>query len=150
MRFPDEYLFSKEHTWAFVTKDTATIGITEFAAEELNDILAADLPQVGDEIDQGESFGTLESSKTVSDIYAPVSGEIIEVNELVINAPSLINEFPYDDGWLLKVQLTDKEELTEDEEHTSLFDSIKYEGYINEESADADGDDFDDDDDDDY
>ncbi len=143
MTFPEEYLFSSEHTWAFVEEGIATIGITQYAAEELNDILAVDLPGVGDTVELGDSFGTLESSKTVSDIISPLSGEIIEVNAAALEDPGIVNEYSYDDGWLIKVKMTEPEDLT------ALLNSLKYEAYLNEESeAVDDDDDFEDDDED--
>lgn len=137
MHYPEELLFSEEHLWVLVKGDTATIGISEYASEELDGILAVDLPQVGDTIDQGEPIGTLESSKTVSDLYAPISGEVIEVNSDVLEDPAIINEYPYDDGWLIKIKITDEEELS------SLMTNIKYDEYIEEE---AEVDDYDDED----
>ena len=138
MHYPEELLFSEEHLWVLVKGDTATIGISEYASEELDGILAVDLPQVGDTIDQGEPIGTLESSKTVSDLYAPISGEVIEVNSDVLEDPAIINECPYDDGWLIKIKIIDEEELS------SLMTNIKYDEYIEEESDDLD--DYDDED----
>jgi glycine cleavage system H protein len=143
MRYPEEFKYSEQHTWVYIKDGVATIGITEYAAEELNNILAVDLPSEGDMIDQGESFGTLESSKTVSDIYAPISGEVIDVNTDALDDPAIISEYPHDDGWLLKISPTD-----EDNELESLLSNAKYEAFIDEESEgyDDDFDDFDDED----
>jgi glycine cleavage system H protein len=138
MEHPDELLYSEEHTWVSIKDDIATIGITLYAAEELDNILAVDMPQVGDIIDQGESFGTLESSKVVSDIFAPISGEVVEVNNDSVDDPAMINEYPYDDGWLIKVKPSDENE------QAALLSAIKYEIYVKEEKQDDDDDDDDD------
>jgi glycine cleavage system H protein len=90
---------------------TATIGITDFAQSELGDIVFVELPQEGDKLVQMESFGTIEAVKTVSDLYAPVTGEVTAVNQQLVEAPTMINDSPYDDGWLVKVRLSDPAEL---------------------------------------
>jgi len=109
---PPQLRYTQEHEWVSLEEDgTATIGITDFAQSELGDIVYVELPQEGDELTQMESFGTIEAVKTVSDLYAPVSGEILAVNQQLVDAPTLINESPYDDGWLVKVKLSDPGEL---------------------------------------
>ena len=105
-------LFAKSHEWVLDNEDgTVTIGISEQAQSLLGDIVFVDLPEVGDEIEAGESFSLVESVKAASDIYAPITGEIIEINEELEDSPELINEQPYDAGWIAKVKLSDASEL---------------------------------------
>jgi glycine cleavage system H protein len=111
MDFPEGLKYSKEHEWVLVEDDVATIGITEFAQDELGDIVYVELPQVGEKISKDDPFGSVESVKAVSDIFAPISGSVVEVNDTLPNSPEIINEDPYEDGWLIKVQMTDKDEL---------------------------------------
>ncbi len=138
MEFPNGLKFSEEHLWVSVSGTIATIGITKYAAEKLGNVLFVDLPHEDESIDQSESFGTLESSKTVSDLFAPVSGKVAEVNPDLGSDPEIINEFPYDDGWLMKVELTEEDELD------TLLDAAAYLHHIKEEH-DHDHDDDDDD-----
>ncbi|MDV3677103.1 MAG: glycine cleavage system protein GcvH [Flavobacteriaceae bacterium] len=111
MEFPNDLKYSKEHTWISVQGNTGTIGITEFAQSELGEIVYADLPNVGYSFQQDEVFGSVEAVKTVSDLFMPVSGKIIETNELLLKAPTLINDNPYKDGWLIKIEIKDITEL---------------------------------------
>ena len=111
MDFPDELKYSKEHLWVRVEGDKAIIGISDYAQSELGDIKAVELPVVGDELEQDDSFGTLEARKTVADLYAPISGAVLEVNEELEQSPELINDDPYDSGWIVVVELADSEEL---------------------------------------
>jgi len=111
MEFPNDLKYSKEHTWISVQGNTGTIGITEFAQSELGEIVYADLPNVGYSFQQDEVFGSVEAVKTVSDLFMPVSGKIIETNELLLKAPTLINDNPYKDGWLIKIEIQDVAEL---------------------------------------
>ena len=109
---PRQLKYTQEHEWVSLEEDgTATIGITDFAQSELGDIVFVELPQEGDNLVQMESFGTIEAVKTVSDLYSPVTGEVMAVNQQLQDAPTLINESPYDDGWLVRVRLTDPSEL---------------------------------------
>ncbi|GAX89710.1 glycine cleavage system protein GcvH [Effusibacillus lacus] len=108
---PAELKYSKEHEWVRVEGNKAYIGITDFAQSELGDIVFVELPEVGDEIAQNSTFGTVESVKTVSDLYAPVSGTILEVNETLADSPEKVNESPYGDGWMLVVEMKDPGEL---------------------------------------
>ncbi|UMP07573.1 glycine cleavage system protein GcvH [Amycolatopsis sp. EV170708-02-1] len=98
--------YTKEHEWLNVADGVATVGITAFAAESLGDIVFVQLPSVGDTVTAGEVFGEVESTKSVSELYAPVDGEVVEVNEATTDTPELINSDPYAEGWLLKVRLT--------------------------------------------
>jgi glycine cleavage system H protein len=108
---PDDLRYSKEHEWVRVDGTRATIGITSFAADELGDIVFVELPEVGTALKQFATFGVVESVKAVSDLYAPVSGEVAEVNEALRGAPELLNSDPFGEGWILKVELADQAEL---------------------------------------
>ncbi|MGK4595553.1 glycine cleavage system protein GcvH [Amycolatopsis sp. w19] len=106
MSIPQDLKYTKEHEWLNVADSVATVGITAFAAESLGDIVFVQLPSVGDTVTAGEVFGEVESTKSVSELYAPVDGEVVEVNEATTDTPELINSDPYAEGWLLKVRLT--------------------------------------------
>ncbi|CBG69850.1 MULTISPECIES: glycine cleavage system protein GcvH [Streptomyces] len=106
MSNPQQLRYSKEHEWLSVAEDgVSTVGITEFAANALGDVVYAQLPDVGSTVEAGETCGELESTKSVSDLYSPVSGEITEINEDVVNDPSLVNTAPFEGGWLFKVRV---------------------------------------------
>ncbi|WP_409490153.1 glycine cleavage system protein GcvH [Amycolatopsis sp. cmx-11-12] len=106
MSIPQELKYTKEHEWLNVVDGVATVGITAFAAESLGDIVFVQLPSVGDTVTAGEVFGEVESTKSVSELYAPVDGEVVEVNGATTDTPELINSDPYAEGWLLKVRLS--------------------------------------------
>ena len=103
---PDDRKYSKEHEWARVDGNVATVGITKFAAESLGDVVFVDLPEVGSTIEQFNKFGEIESVKAVSDLFSPVSGTITERNDSAIDDPETVNKSPYDEGWLLKIELS--------------------------------------------
>lgn len=109
--FPDDLRYSKEHEWVRADGAQATIGITGFAADELGDIVFVELPEPGAQIRQFGTFGVIESVKAVSDLYAPISGEVVEVNEALRDRPELVNSDPYGEGWIAKVTLSDTAEL---------------------------------------
>ena len=111
MSYPDDLRYSKEHEWVRADESTATIGITSFAADELGDVVFVELPEVGSAMTQFSPFGVVESVKAVSDLFAPVSGEVIEVNEALRDAPELLNSDPFGEGWIVKVNLTDAAQL---------------------------------------
>ncbi len=111
MDFPEELKYSKEHVWVRVEGNSAVIGITDFAQEELGAISGVELPDDGDEIEQDDSIGSIEARKTVADIYAPFSGVVLNVNQEVLDTPTLLNDDPYDGGWLVEVELHDSDEL---------------------------------------
>lgn len=111
MEFPGDLKYSKEHEWVRLEGDVAVIGITEFAQDELGDIVYVEQPGVGDTVKQNEQFGVVESVKTVSDLYSPVSGEVVEVNDDVTSSPENINKDPYGTGWIIKVKTSDTAEL---------------------------------------
>lgn len=111
MDLPEELVYSKEHLWIRVEGVKAVVGISDYAQEELGTISALELPAVGDELEQDDSFGTIEARKTVSELYAPVSGLVVEVNTEVVDSPEIVNDDPYDGGWLLVIEMSDPEEL---------------------------------------
>lgn len=128
--YSDDFLYTKEHEWIRVENGDVTIGITHHAQQELGDIVFVELPQIGANFSAGDTLGTVESVKAVSDVYAPVGGEVIEVNEALNNKPELINEDPHGDGWIAKLHLSDKGELE------GLLSADDYEAYIAEEKKD--------------
>jgi glycine cleavage system H protein len=111
MAYPDDLRYSKEHEWVRTDEAHATIGITSFAADELGDIVFVELPEVGSALSQFGTFGVVESVKAVSDLYAPISGTVVEVNEALRDAPELLNNDPFGDGWIARVELADPDEL---------------------------------------
>ncbi|GAA0954003.1 glycine cleavage system protein GcvH [Nonomuraea longicatena] len=120
---PDELSYTKEHEWVAGLDDglTLTVGITAFAADALGDVVFVQLPEVGVNVEEGESIGEVESTKSVSEIYAPVGGEVIEVNRAVVDDPSLCNSDPYGDGWMFRIRLEgDPENLLTAEEYAAL------------------------------
>ncbi|WP_166241300.1 glycine cleavage system protein GcvH [Paenibacillus turpanensis] len=111
MNVPAELKYTEEHEWAKVEGNTVTIGITEFAQNELGDIVFVELPQLGDTLQVGEPFGSVESVKTVSELYSPVSGKVIKINEGLSGSPEKVNEAPYGEGWMIQVELSDPSEV---------------------------------------
>jgi glycine cleavage system H protein len=126
--YPDNFRYTKEHEWVSVEGDTATVGITDHAQAELGDIVYVDLPRVGATMAQGKTLGSVESVKAVSDIYSPVSGEVIEVNELLATKPERLNEAPHGDAWLVKIRLSAPDEIK------SLMSAADYQSYLGEHS----------------
>ena len=126
MSLPQDLKYSKDHEWIKLEGNTATIGITDFAQSELGDIVFVELPEEGDDLSQGDSFGSVESVKTVSDLVAPVSGSIVSVNEELEDSPELVNEDPYEGAWMMKVELSDESELE------GLLDAAGYQAEIEE------------------
>ncbi len=111
MKIPENLKYTKDHEWVLVEDDTATVGITDYAQDELGDIVYLEMPDVGEHFSQGDAIGTIEAVKTVADIYTPVSGEIVQVNEALQDAAEMVNKDPYGEGWMVKVQMTDSAEL---------------------------------------
>ncbi len=109
MEFPEELLYTKEHEWARVSSDKKilTIGVTEYAQDKLGDIVHVDLPREGTEVQAEEPFGSLESVKAVSDLFSPVAGKIVEVNDALVDSPEIINEDTYGEGWMIRVEISD-------------------------------------------
>jgi len=122
----DNLFFSESHEWVKVEEDEAYIGISDYAQKELGDIVFVELPEVGDTVTAGESFGTIEAVKAVEDLNSPVSGEIIEVNNELEDHPELINQSPLEDGWIIKIKLSDASELEE------LMDEETYNKMVEE------------------
>jgi glycine cleavage system H protein len=122
MSNPQQLRYSKEHEWLSVAEDgVSTVGITEFAANALGDVVYAQLPDVGSTVTAGESCGELESTKSVSDLYSPVGGEVTEINEDVVNDPSLVNSAPFEGGWLFKVRVSEEPgDLLSADEYTAF------------------------------
>ena len=114
--------FSKDHEWRRVEGDVATVGITDHAQDELGDVVFIELPDEGATFDAGESFGTVESVKAVSDLYTPVGGEVVEVNSTLEDAPENINEDPYGEGWIVKLRTTDEADLLSPEEYEKVVE----------------------------
>ena len=113
MAVPSELKYSKEHEWIKVEGNTVTIGITEYAQSELCDIVFVELPEVDDDIQEGDTFGSVESVKTVSELYAPVTGKVVEANEELEDSPEFVNESPYEKAWMVKVEVSDLDQLNE-------------------------------------
>ncbi|MCS7228448.1 MAG: glycine cleavage system protein GcvH [Candidatus Kryptonium sp.] len=112
MQFPENLKYTKEHEWIRIEDDSiGVVGITDYAQSELGDIVYVDLPAIGKTVKQLESFGTIEAVKAVSDLFSPISGEIIEVNEKLKDSPDLINKDPYGEGWIIKIKIKDLSEL---------------------------------------
>ena len=126
MGYPDDLKYSDEHEWVRVEGSIGTIGITAYAAEQIGDIVFVELPAVGDTISATESFGVIESVKAVSELFAPVSGTVTEVNEVLADAPESVADDPHGDGWLIKVEMTDPSDLR------SLKDAADYEQMVDD------------------
>ena len=124
MDFPEELKYSKEHIWVRVEGHKAVIGITDYAQQELGIVTAAELPGVGDELEQDDSFGSVEARKTLAELYAPISGPVLEVNKELEEAPELLNDDPYDGGWLAVIEISDADELN------SLMSAEDYMDYV--------------------
>lgn len=127
MEFPEDLKYSKEHEWVLVEGNVATVGITDYAQDQLGDIVFVELPAVSDKVSKEDAFGVVESVKAVSDIYAPVSGKVLEVNDDLPENPEMLNEDPYGDGWIIKIEMSDPEELQD------LMTATEYEEYVAEE-----------------
>jgi len=119
---PEELQYTRSHEWVRTEGDTATIGITDHAQEELGDVVFVELPEEGDAIGAGDSFGTVESVKAVSDLYTPVGGEVVEVNSSLEDAPEKINDDPYGEGWIVKLSSTEEADLLSPEEYEKVVE----------------------------
>jgi glycine cleavage system H protein len=131
MAYPANYRYTKEHEWVNVSGDVATIGITDYAQHELGDVVFVELPKPGTSVTAGKSLGNVESVKAVSEIYAPVSGEVVEANAALHDTPEKINSDPHGEAWLVKVRLSNSDELK------ALMDAPAYEAYVEEKSKEA-------------
>jgi glycine cleavage system H protein len=129
--YPTNYRYTKDHEWIKVEGGTATIGITDYAQHELGDVVFVELPKPGAKFEAGQSFGTVESVKAVSEIYAPASGEVLEVNPTLANSPEQINSDPHNAAWMVKVKLANPKDVD------ALMDAAAYEAYIAEKQKEA-------------
>ena len=125
MQFPENLKYTKEHEWVRVEGDVVYIGITDYAQDQLGDIVFIDIPTLDEELEAGEIFGTIEVVKTVSDLFIPISGTVIEVNETLEDQPELVNEDPYGEGWIIKVEPSNQEDFD------SLLSAAEYKEIIN-------------------
>jgi glycine cleavage system H protein len=124
---PEDLLFSKDHEWLRIAGETGTVGISDHAQKELGEVVYVELPKVGAKFSAGETFGSIESVKAVSELFLPVSGEVIEINEDLGSGPEKVNEDPYGAGWIIRLRLSDPDEATE------LMSAEKYDEYTKEE-----------------
>jgi len=122
--YSTDYVYSKEHEWVSVEDETCVLGVTEFAQKELGEIVFVEMPEVGDSFEAHEEIGTVESVKAVAEIYTPVSGEVIEVNEALMDEPELVNDDPHSGGWMVKIRMSDPTELDD------LMDAEAYQEFI--------------------
>ena len=126
MNTPEELKYTTEHEWVKLEGDIATFGITDYAQEQLGDIVFVELPEEGVTVEKGDTFGVVESTKSVSDLYVPLSGVVLESNDPLLDSPEILNEDPYGEGWMIRVKISDKKELEE------LLDSKAYVKQIEE------------------
>lgn len=129
--YPEDLRYSSEHEWVRVEGNKARIGVTDYAQGELGDVVFVDLPSVGDTITVGQAFAVIESVKSVSDVYAPVSGTVVAVNDRLSDSPELINQSPYEDGWIVEVELSDPSEVN------SLMTAAEYRASVEDEQAEG-------------
>ena len=127
--YPDDLRYTREHEWVRIEGNVAQIGITKFAVEQLGDVTMVEFPEEGDAVAKDEVFGTVESVKAVSDLYAPISGKVVRTNTPIADTPEYINEDPYSEGWLVEIEIADPSELD------GLMDSAAYEAFIAEEEG---------------
>ena len=127
--YPEDLHYTKQHEWVRLSDGAGVVGITDYAQKELGDIVYVDLPRVGAALQQGKVMGSVESVKAVSDIYAPVSGEVIEINDALSTAPEKLNESPHGDGWLVKIRLSAPDEIS------GLLSAGDYQKYVAEEET---------------
>ena len=124
MNFPEELKYTEDHEWVLVENDIITVGITDFAQDQLGDVVFVELPEVGDTLEAGKTLGVVESVKAVSDVYSPANGEVVEVNEALPDEPEALNNSPYADGWMIKLKLSDSTDLD------SLMDVSAYQEFV--------------------
>ncbi len=127
MNFPDALKYTKEHEWARKKGTRVVVGITDFAQDQLGDVVYIELPDVGDAVKKGESFGVVESTKAVSELFSPVTGKVVEVNDPLADAPETINEDPYEEGWMIVVEPSDPKDLD------ALMDAKAYRTFVEEQ-----------------
>jgi glycine cleavage system H protein len=127
MNFPDDLRYTREHEWARKKGKNVAVGITEFAQDQLGDVVYLELPDVGDEVKKGDSFGVVESTKAVSELFSPVTGKVVEVNDPLKDAPETVNEDPYEEGWMVVIEPADASELD------ALMDAKAYQAFLEEQ-----------------
>jgi glycine cleavage system H protein len=132
MEFPEDLKYTQEHEWVRVEGGAVRVGISDFAQDALGDVVYVEIPEVGTEVTAGEPFGEVESTKSVSSVYAPVSGRVVERNGALDDAPELVNQHPYGDGWMILIELKDPSELE------SLLDAAGYQRFTEQESGTGD------------
>ena len=130
MELPKELKYTREHEWLAIEDGVATIGITDHAQEQLGEVVFVELPAVGDKVERSDPFGVVESTKAVSDVYAPISGEVLEINDDLPDSPEIVNEDPYGDGWMVKISIADETDLDE------LMSDGEYREYVEESQED--------------
>jgi glycine cleavage system H protein len=128
-QFPEDLLYTEDHEWARIEGKVATVGITQFAVDKLGDVIQVDLPREEETLKQRDVFGSVESVKAVSDLFAPLSGKVLKVNSPLSDSPEYVNEEPYDGGWMIQL------ELTQPEETKKLMDAKAYEAFVNEQET---------------
>ncbi len=126
--YPADYRYTKEHEWVKIDGDMAVIGITHHAQDQLGDVVFVELPAAGAKVHASQSFGTVESVKAVSDVYAPLSGEVAEINEVLVDAPESLNDDPHGKGWMIKIKMSDKTEID------ALMTAADYTAYVSAET----------------
>ncbi len=126
---PEDLSYTKDHEWVRVKENLATVGITDHAQNQLGDVVYVELPKVGDKFESSEPFGSVESVKAVSEVYLPLAGSVVEVNESLNDAPEQVNEDPYGEGWMIRIKMDNPSQVD------ALLTAIEYEDYIKEESA---------------
>ena len=124
MTFPENIKYTKEHEWVRIEGTTGIVGITDYAQGELGDVVFVELPAKGKQVKQGETFGSIEAVKAVSDLFAPVSGEVIEINPALQKTPEIVNKEPYTGGWMVKIKMTNQSEVA------NLLDAKKYREFV--------------------
>lgn len=129
MTIPEDSRYAKSHEYVHVEGGVGTIGITDYAQKELGDVVFVELPQVGSELEAGDELGSIESVKAVSELFSPVSGQVVEINEALAEKPELVNTDPYGDGWMIKIRLSDATEVDE------LMNAEEYEEYVEREAG---------------
>jgi glycine cleavage system H protein len=127
--YPDDLLYTEDHEWARVEDKLVTIGVTQFAVEQLGDVTQVELPREGETVKQRDVFGSVESVKAVSDLFAPVSGKVVKVNSPLVDSPEYVSEDPYENGWMIQIEMSNAEELGK------LMSSQAYEAFLKEEEA---------------
>lgn len=122
--YPRDYLYSREHEWLRVEDDLCVLGITEFAQQELGEVVFVELPEIGQVFDANDELGTIESVKAVAEVFTPVAGEVVEINDAVVDDPELLNEDPHGEGWLIKIRFSSADDLK------TMMKSEEYEEYV--------------------